>query len=193
MSTTDLASTMLFNLRYRQTQGRPPFDNDIVGIEYERDLYEMVPDVRLRAEGGLAERYGHYLVCCLAVKPHDPQFYSDLTVRLDGRVYSTEAWIGSKLRRQNLRLGSDLRFELAATLGISGVNRTIGREHQRQIDDHGNGHILFYVAPEVGVALEGLRNIELVLRFAHRSGAGGLLGHVEEGYNADVIGVRCSF
>jgi len=189
MSTTDFASTMIFDLRYTPEQGRPSYDNDIVGIEYERDLAELAHDLRLRAEGGVAERFGHYLVCCLQINA----WYPDLTQRLDGRVYSTEVWGGGKIRWENLRVGGDVRLELALTVGLSGVSRTIGRERQREIDNHGNAHILGYVAPELGLSLDSLPNLELVLRMPHRSGAGGTFGHMREGYNANVAGVRYSF
>lgn len=63
MSTTDLATTMLFDIRYRPEQGQPSYDNDIAGVEYEHDLFELAQDVRVRFEAGLADRFGHYLVC----------------------------------------------------------------------------------------------------------------------------------
>jgi len=191
LSTTDLASTMLFNLRYTPTQGKPSFDNDIVGLEYERDLLEVAHDVRLRAEGGVAERYGHYLVCCLQVPDNVP--HPDLTQRLNGRVYSTEAWLGGKIRWENFHLGHGIRLEIAGTIGLSGVTRTIGRERQREIDDGGNAHVQGYIAPELGVSIDSLPNFELVVRMPHRSGAAGTFGRMREAYNADVVGVRYYF
>lgn len=193
MSTTDLATTLLLDARYTPVQDKISYDNDIVGVEYERDLLGAARDVRLRAEVGVAERYGHYLVCCLAVLPGDPRFYPDLTQRLAGRIYSTELWAGGKLRWENLRVGSQARFELAFTLGLSGVTRSIGRERQREIDDNGNAHLLYYLAPEVGLGLVALPDLELVFRVPHRSGGAKSLGHMEEGYNADVLGVRYRF
>lgn len=190
LSTTDFTSTLLFNLLYTPKLDKPSYDNDIVGLEYEHDLLEITHDVRLRVEGGLAERYGHYLVCCLtpAVGPH-----VDTTVRIDGRVYSTEMWGGGKIRWENFRPAAGVRLEVAATVGLSVVTRTIGRERQREIEREGNAHTLGYVSPEVGVALDQLPNFELVVRVPHRSGAWGTFCHMQEGYNADVVGVRYAF
>jgi hypothetical protein len=63
LSTTDMASTMVFDLNYTPRQNKPSYDNDIVGAAYERDLFELGRDLRLRVEGGLAERFGHFLLC----------------------------------------------------------------------------------------------------------------------------------
>lgn len=191
LSTSDLGNTMIFNLHYQPPAGQPSFDNDIAGVEYERDLRAIAPDLRLRFEGGVAERFGHYLVCCSQL-PY-PKPLPDLTQRLDGRVYSTELWFGPKLRWENLHLGPELRLEISGTLGLSGVTRTIGRERQREMDDHGNAHLLYYIAPEIGASLRSLPRLELVIRIPHRSGGDHTLGNMEEGYNADIVGVRYSF
>jgi hypothetical protein len=50
----------------------------------------------------------------------------------------------------------------------------------------------FYFAPEVGLSVSELPRFELVVRVSHRFGGGTTLGHMESGYNADVIGVRYS-
>ena len=182
---------MVFDLNYTPRQNKPSYDNDIVGAAYERDLFELGRDLRLRVEGGLAERFGHFLLCCLAVPDKVP--HPDLTVRLDGRVYSTEGWVGGKLRWENFHVASGARVSLAATVGLSGVTRTIGRERQREVDRAGNAHILGYVAPEINLALDAFPNFEAVLRVPHRSGALGTFGHMREGYNADVAGIRYLF
>lgn len=187
LSTTDFASTLLFNLRYTPEPGKPAYDNDIAGIEYERDVYELARNLRLRVEGGLADRFGHYLVCC------QPGPYPDATVTIADPIHSLEAWGGGKVRWENLPLGGFAKLALAGTVGLSAVTRPIGRERQREIDDHGNAHVLFYIAPEVAASLNAYRNFELVIRVPHRSGAGGTLGHMEEGYNADVVGIRYYF
>ncbi len=190
LSTTDFGNTILYNLLYTPKLGKPSYDNDIVGVEYERDLLEVTHDVWLRAQGGLAERYGHYIVCCLtpAVGPHP-----DTTVQINGRVYSTEFWAGGKFRWENFHIGHGVKLEFAGAFGLSAVTRTIGRERQREIERQGNAHILGYLAPEVGMSLDRLPNFELVISVPHRSGAWGTFGHMEEGYNADVIGVRYYF
>ncbi len=192
LSTTDMASTLIFNLAYKPVFQRPPYDNSIVGFAYERDLFEIKNDVRLRVEGGLAERFGHYLVCCV-VDPHGNNTHPDSTVEFTGRMYSTEAWFGGKLRWENFRPTQNTHLSVAATVGLSGVTRTMGRERAREIDAHGNAHLLGYVSPEVNLAFDSLPNWEFVLRETHRSGALGTFGHMREGYNANVLGVRYIF
>lgn len=195
LSTTDLPSTLLFNLNYTPHGGphgaKPAFDNNIVGVDYERDLLELAHDLRLRAEGGIDDRFGHYLVCCVTLLPHDP-LVADRTSRTRGLTQSFELWAGGKVRWENFKLGG-VNLEVAGTVGLSGVNRTIGRERQRAIDQHGNAHVLGFVAPELGVSLERVPHFELVVRVMHRSGAGGAFGGMREGYNADVVGLRYAF
>jgi hypothetical protein len=195
LSTTDLTSTLLFNLNYSPHPGsqgaKPAFDNDIVGVEYERDVLQLAHDLRLRAEGGIDDRFGHYLVCCLTLNPRDP-LRADRTSRTRGLTQSVEVWAGGKVRWENFKLGG-INLEVAGTVGLSGVSRTLGRERQRAIDDHGNAHVLGFVAPELGASLERVPRFELVVRVMHRSGAGGTFGGIREGYNADVVGLRYTF
>jgi hypothetical protein len=194
LSTTDLTSTLLFNLNHTSSsRGKPAFDNNIAGVEYERDVLDLAHDLRLRVEGGIDDRFGHYLVCCLIFKPHDPRPYPDKTVLTRGETHSIEVWAGGKVRWENFKLGGGVSLEVAATVGLSGVTRALGRERQRAIDNHGNAHLLGFVAPELGVSLRGVPRFELVVRVMHRSGAGGTFGSMREAYNADVVGVRYAF
>jgi hypothetical protein len=64
LSTTDFASTVLFNLNYgpQDGYGKQGFDNYIAGIDYERNALELARDLRLRAEVGVDDRFGHYRV-----------------------------------------------------------------------------------------------------------------------------------
>jgi hypothetical protein len=193
LSTTDFASTLLLNLNYQPKggYGKQGFDNYIAGIDYERDALELARDLRLRAEVGVDDRFGHYLVCCLILKRRDPR-YVDHTVWSSSLIHSAELRIGAKVRWENFRLGR-ARFEIAGSIGLSGVTRALGRERQREIDYRANAHLLGYVAPEVGVSLDSAPRFELVLRVMHRSGAGGTFGGMKEGYNADVVGLRYAF
>jgi len=195
LSTTDFPNTLLFNLDFRSGNyghGSQAFDNYIAGGDYERDVVELAHDLHLRAEFGVDDRFGHYQVCCLVVKPHDPRYYADLTVRTSGLIHSGEFWAGPKVRWDNFRIGG-IKVAIAATVGLSAVTRTLGRERQREIDRHGNAHVLGFTAPEVGVSLDRVPHLELVVRVMHRSGAGGTFGGMREGYNADVVGVRYAF
>jgi len=191
LSTTDMASTVIFNFNYKPIFNRPAYDNYIAGFAYERDLFEIKNDVRLRVEGGLAERFGNYLVCCVQKSVDWP--HPDDTVKFSGYMYTTEGWIGPKLRWENFHPAQGTHLSLAATVGVSGVTRTMGRERAREIDLRGNAHFLGYVSPEVNLAFDRLPNWEFVLRETHRSGALGTFGHMREGYNANVLGVRYIF
>jgi len=193
LSTTDFTSTLLFNLNYRPDNGfgKIAWDNYIAGADYDRDIVGLAHDLRLRAEVGVDDRFGHYVVCCLIPKPYDPP-YSDRTVWHSSMVHSAELRVGATVRWENLKLWG-ARFEVAGTVGLSAVTRTLGRERQREIEYHANAHLLGYVAPELGVSLDRSPQFELVVRVMHRSGAGGLFGGMKEGYNADVIGVRYAF
>ena len=193
LSTTDFTSTLLFNLNYspRSDFGKRAFDNYIAGVDYDRDTLEFAHDVRLRVEVGIDDRFGHYAVCCLIPKPHDPR-YADHTVWDSSLIHSAELRVGGQVRWETFKLGG-VRFEIAGTVGLSGVTRTLGRERQREIEYRANAHLLGFVAPEVGVSLDDEPTFELVVRVLHRSGAGGTFGGMKEGYNADVVGVRYAF
>lgn len=114
-------------------------------------------------------------------------------MRTNNRIHTFEVWSGDKVRWENFRLGDFAKLALAGTVGISVVTRPIGRERQREIDDHGNAHLLFYVAPELAISPNAHPEFELVVRIPHRSGAERILGNMDEGYNADVVGIRYSF
>jgi hypothetical protein len=193
LSTTDFTSTLLYNANFRDDHrhGKRAFDNYIAGADYERDVLGLARDLRVRAEVGLDDRFGHYLVCCLTLRFRDPPS-ADTTVRTNGTIHSVELWGGGKVRWENIKLGG-INLEVAATVGLSAVTRTLGAERQREIDRHGNAHVLGFVYPELGVSLVRVPRFELVIRVMHRSGAGGTFGGMREGYNADVVGVRYAF
>jgi len=178
MSTTTLGSTYTFNLGY-SLPGKPNFDNYIVGAAYRRDLAQF-GHLTIGAEVGAADRFGHYVVCC------------DTQVMSSGIVQSGELWGGATLRVQ-LQFFNELRVTPGITVGFSGTNDSIGREREREITRPGNARFLGYLSPEYAFSSARFPNIELVYRVQHRSGAGGTFGHLDEGYNADVLGLRYHF
>jgi hypothetical protein len=126
----------LYNETYtpsRPEVGQQAWDNHIAGVDYERDVLGLARDLHLRAEVGIDNRFGHYLVCCLIPLPGDPRTYPERTVRSNGLVHSVELWAGGKVRWENFKLGG-VSFEVAGAVGLSGVTRAIGRERQRQIE-----------------------------------------------------------
>jgi hypothetical protein len=74
--------------------------------------------------------------------------------------------------------------------GLSAVTNCVGIECQREMQHQGNAHLLFYFSPEVAFALPQFPNVDLVYQLHHRSGLFGTLGRMEEGTNANVLGIR---
>lgn len=110
-----------------------------------------------------------------------------------GEGHSVEVWGGPTARYDGLVLARTLRVSPGITVGLSGVTNTMGVENERERSNDGDGSLLFYLGPEVAVSVAGRPNIELFYRLHHRSGAGGRLGGLKEGYNANVVGLRCRF
>src|ERR1700740_2670921 len=195
MSTTDFASTAIFNLNYTpdaydRSYGKRAWDNYIAGVDYERDLAELARDLRLRAEVGWDDLFGHYLSCCFI--PHYPSQFAERTIATESMNHSGELRVGGKLRWENFRLAG-VRFAVARTGGLKPVPPPLGRERDRERQRNGNAHVLGAVSPEAGVSLDSVPQLELVARVMHRSGAGGLFGGMKEAYNADVLGLRYRF
>jgi hypothetical protein len=179
MSTTSLGSTFVFNVGQRITG--PAYDNYIAGLAYDHDFWRFRDLLVVGAEVGVANRFGHYVVCC------------DILVVSPDIVQSWEAWGGLRLRYQGIVLFNELRVAPAATLGLSATTNSIGRERDREITQGGNARLLFYFGPEVALSLRGHERIELVVAVHHRSGGERWLGHLEEGYNANTLGLRFRF
>ena len=75
----DLWSTAVFNLN---RPGRKIYDNSIVGAAYQRDFVHLSGGLFFGGELGLADRFGHYSVCC------DTIVYSNVLLQ------SAELWGG---------------------------------------------------------------------------------------------------
>ena len=86
-----------------------------------------------------------------------------------------------------------LRIAPSVTLGVSATTNSIGRERERELTQNGDARFLFYFGPEVAFSLRKHDNIELTYGVHHRSGANRALGHIEEGYDANTLGLRYRF
>src|SRR3954451_23511435 len=62
LSTSSLGSTLKFNLD--QPAGSLNYDNFIAGAAYNRNFYYLGLGFVLGAEIGVADRFGHYVICC---------------------------------------------------------------------------------------------------------------------------------
>ena len=176
LSTTAMGDTALFNLGF-DGQG---YDNFVAGIAYQRDLWRWHGFV-IAAEVGVADRFGHYRVCCT------------IAAERGSLVQSGELWGAAAMRFEFAPLFNTIRISPGFAIGLSGTTNSIGREREREITRHGNARVLGYLGPEIAMSLVDFPNLELVMRLHHRSGANGTFGKVQEGYNAYVFGGRWRF
>jgi hypothetical protein len=139
----------------------------IVAAAYQHDFYHAPNELIVGAEIGAGYRFG--------------------------LGNSEELWAGVSIRHEGFVLFGLVRIAAGITMGLSAVTNTTGIEAQRQAIDHGNGHLLAYLGPELTMALQQYPNLELVYRVQHRSGAFGLIANYVEGANANVFGIRYRF
>jgi hypothetical protein len=184
LSTTNLGSTFFFNTvpLFTTAITGQRYDNFIAGLTYQRDFLRYQGLV-IAAEVGVADRFGHYKNCCAP----------DLVVYSSSYVDSGEFWFGPSLRYESIILFNTLRVVPGFTFGFSAVTNSIGTEHDRELDLGGNATLLGYLGFDLNFSLVDLPQWEFVLEEHHRSGANKLLGHMMEGYNANVAGVRYRF
>lgn len=146
---------------------------DIVGTDYDSNFplalgyqrfWWSLWDFRIGGEVGVAARFG------------DP--------------FSMELWGGAVLRYDGLTIADRLKVTPGITAGLSGVTATMGVERLRERSHGGDAQLLFYLGPEIAVSHTRYPNIELFYRLHHRSGAGGVINGLNEGYNANTLGLR---
>jgi hypothetical protein len=185
MSTTNLASTLLFNSVpiFGLTPYHPYYDNYTVGGAYQRDVYRIGGFV-IAGEIGIDDRFGHYSSCCAPVEP---------TVISSNILNSGELWLGPAFRYEAIVLFDTLRITPGFTAGFSAVTNSIGAEEGHVIFYSGNATFLGYLGFEAAFSFVSAPALELVIAEHHRSGADGLLGRIHEGYNSNVAGLRYRF
>ena len=178
MDSGNLGSTFVYG--YGATE-RIFYDNYIVGGAYQRDLFQFNSGLLVGAEVGLADRFGHYSVCCNTI------IYSNSI------VHSGEFWAGASFRTDGITMFDTVRALPMFVFGLSFINNPIGQEGEHQIAHQGSAKMLFYLGFDLAFALASLPDTELVFRIQHRSGAYGTLGAMKEGNNANVVGIRQRF
>jgi hypothetical protein len=174
----NLADTFVFGVGAPRTIF---YDNYIVGGAYQRDFFQFNTGILIGAEVGIADRFGHYQVCC------DNVIYSS------GMIHSAELWGGVSFRHEGLALFDTIRVSPGFVFGLSAISNPIGQEALHQFDHQGSAKVLFYLGFDLAFALTNSPNTELVFRVQHRSGGYGVLGGMKEGNNANVIGIRQRF
>jgi hypothetical protein len=157
------------------------YDNYIIGGAYQRDFFQFNSGLLVGAEVGLADRFGHYSSCC------------DTIVYSNNVVQSAEFWGGASFRTQGLALFDTIKISPGFVFGLSVISNPIGQEAEHQITHNGSAKLLFYLGFDLAFALTKLPDTELVFRIQHRSGAYGTLGGMQEGNNANVVGIRQRF
>lgn len=187
LSTSNMGSTFTFNtIAIDTTLHSPYYDNYIVGAAYQRRIRDLGHGFVLGGEVGVADRFGHYLVCC-------GDQASTPTVTSSNIRHSGELWFGPTIRYESFILFDQVRVTPGLTAGFSLTTNSIGVERGKEIERNGNARLLFYLGPEVAFSTASMPNWELIVRLHHRSGLLGALGHIHEGYNANVVGVRYWF
>ena len=183
LSTSNMGSTLTFNtIAVDTTLIAPYYDNYIVGAAYQRRFRELGSGFVLGGEIGVADRFGHYAVCC-----------NIQTVTSSDIRHSGELWFGPTIRYESFVLFDQLRITPGLTAGFSLTTNSIGIERGRELSGNGNGRFLGYLGTELAFSSVSMPNLELVFRLHHRSGALRLLGNMMEGYNANVVGLRYWF
>src|ERR1019366_4663907 len=130
MSATTLGRTLVIN-QIPATSQRT-FDNYIVGAAYRRDSFQF-GYLTVGGEVGIADRFGHFVVCW------------DAPVVSSGIAQSGELWAGGTFRA-DLPLGP-VRVMPGITIGLSVTINSIGREPARRFTENGNARLLGYLIP----------------------------------------------
>ena len=135
MSTTDIWSTMVFNLN--KTGSGPYYDNYVAGAAYDRDLFNIGHGFYFGVEVGIADRYGNYKACCNPI------------VISNSIVQSAELWTGPQIRYAGVLLFDLVRVGAGVTFGLSVTTPSIGNELGWEIANASSARVLYYLGPEL--------------------------------------------
>lgn len=176
-NSTDLPKNSLFLFSGRYTTNnmgdttrvfKANYENNyVLAAAYSRNFLEMRYGLHLGGEIGSAIRFG--------------------------TMSTQEIWTGVVIGTKGITSREGIRIGLALTVGLSLVSKSMGEEILREEGRGGNASCLFYLGPELIFSFPGLRRWEFFYRLHHRSGAGGLLGGLYEGYNSNTLGIRYCF
>jgi hypothetical protein len=103
-----------------------------------------------------------------------------------------EAWTGLYLRYDGFPWNEKIYTTLAVNTGLSLLTTESDFERGRD-ENHKNATLLHYMGPEITFADPANKNLELLVRFHHRSGVFGLFDGVVSGSTFISSGVRVRF
>jgi len=140
--------------------------------------------------GELADYFGNFL-------PFD--WAHDITIESEvGASYRFgdedlgEAWIAAYLRYDNFFWNDAVYTTLAVNTGLSMLTEISGFERGRDADGEAS-KLLHYMGPEFTFASPDNKDLELLLRFHHRSGVFGLFDGTVSGSTFISTGLRLRF
>jgi hypothetical protein len=108
-----------------------------------------------------------------------------------GRQSATEVW-GAFFFRYHFPWQHPLLMSVAVSTGLNWASQVTDVEQERAKDDEGS-QVMHFFAPEFTFALPSRPNVELLLRFHHRSGVFGLVSDAFGGAQYGTVGVRVRF
>jgi hypothetical protein len=103
-----------------------------------------------------------------------------------------EAWTGLFLRYDGFPWNERVYTTVAVNTGLSLLTEESDFERSRD-NDNQNSRLLHYMGPEITFAAPDNKNVELMVRFHHRSGVFGLFDGVVSGSTFISSGVRVRF
>lgn len=116
-----------------------------------------------------------------------------------GDMQAFEFWGAIYARWTEFPWNHYLKTTLAISTGLSYATEIEELELIRGKSTESGSRLLHYLSPEVTFALPSMQNLELVLRYHHRSGGAGLFGglsifnDVSGGANHGTVGLRYRF
>ena len=108
-----------------------------------------------------------------------------------GRQSATEVW-GAFFFRYHFPWERPLLMSVAFSTGINWANQITDVEQDRANDGEGS-QVMHFFAPEFTFALPSRPNVELLVRFHHRSGVFGLVSDAFGGAQYGTVGIRVRF
>jgi hypothetical protein len=154
------------------TSPRPPNaweyggDDHIVATAVSREVARLWSRLTLEPEAGIAQRFG--------------------------RQSATELWGALFVRYHGFPWDGTVVTTAAISTGLNWASTVTDVEQDRANDGEGSQWMHFF-APEITFALPSRPNVELLLRFHHRSGVFGLVSDAWGGAQYATAGLRVRF